>query len=498
MITRLFSGLTLAAVLLSGCTMIPKYTRPEAPVPKDWPSGPAYKETRQGTSAVDLPWRQFFTDERLQPIIETALKNNRDLRVAALNVERARALYRIQRAELVPKLETGVIASKQRVRISGGEGLVTLEEYGVNLGLTSWEIDFFGRIRSLNKRALEEYFATDQAHRSAQILLISEVANAYLTLAADRENLKLARSTLETQQAAYHLIKRRFEVGLAPELDVRQAQTRVDTARLDIARYTQLVAQDKNALNLLAGTPVPSELLPQELSAIKPLPEVSPGTSSEVLLRRPDILQAENLLKAANANIGAARAAFFPRIALTTAFGTASGDLSGLFQSGSFVWNYAPQAVLPIFDARIWAGLSASKVDREIAVAQYEKAIQAAFREVADALASKGTLGDQLDAQQSLVEATAKTYRLSNARYEKGIDIYLNVLDAQRSLYTAQQGLIAVRLAKLANQVRLYAVLGGGGGASLPLGEGGVMPHHGQRYTLEWPQPELTLGNFER
>ena len=465
------SILALAAVLLSSCTMIPKYDRPAAPVPGDWPQGPAYEEPRAAaSSAIDLPWRQFFAEAQLQTIVETALRNNRDLRVAALNVDRARALYRIQRAELLPKFETGIIASKQRVRISGREGLVTLEEYGINLGLSSWEIDFFGRLRSLNQRALEEFFATEQARRSAQILLISEVANAYLTLAADRENLKLARSTLETQQAAHHVIKRRFEVGLAPELDVRQAQTRVDAARLDIARYTELVAQDKNALNLLAGAPVPEDLLPAELSAVKPLPEVSPGTSSEVLLRRPDILQAENLLKAANANIGAARAAFFPRIALTSVIGTSSGDLSGLFQSGSFVWNYAPQAVLPIFDARTWSGLKATKVEREIAVAQYERAIQAAFREVADALASKGTLGDQIAAQQSLVEASARTYQLSSARYEKGLDIYLNVLDAQRSLYDAQQGLIAVRLAKLANQVRLYAVLGGGAGGVLPAG----------------------------
>lgn len=473
MTTRLISGLILAAVLLTGCNMIPKYTRPEAPVPAKWPTGPAYQETRpEAPNTADLPWREFFTDKRLQTIIETALRSNRDLLVAALNVDRARALYRIQRAELFPRLETGLTASKQRVRISGGEGLVTLEEYGVNVGLSSWEIDFFGRIRSLKKQALEEYFATEQARRSAQILLISEVANAYLTLASDQENLELARSTLETQQAAYHVIKRRFEVGLAPELDVRQAQTRVDAARLDIARYTELVAQDKNALNLLAGSPVPAGLLPEELSAIKPLPEVSPGTSSEVLLRRPDILQAENLLRAANANIGAARAAFFPRISLTTAIGTASGDLSGLFKSGSFVWNYGPQAVLPIFDARIWSGLDASKVERKIAVAQYENAIQTAFREVADALATKGTLGDQIAAQQSLVEASARTYRLSNARYEKGIDIYLNVLDAQRSLYDAQQGLISIRLAKLANQVRLYAVLGGGGGPG-PLTKGG-------------------------
>jgi outer membrane protein, multidrug efflux system len=462
---KLISSLAMTAVLLTGCTMIPKYNRPDAPIPAAWPSGPAYKEPPSAPGApitADVQWRQFFTDDRLQQIIETALKNNRDLRTAALDVERARALYRVQRAELLPSVATDAFARKQRVKISGSTGLVTVEEFGVNLGITSWEIDFFGRIRSLSERALQEYFATDQARRSTQILLIAEVANAYLTLAADRENLKLAQSTLESQQAAYNLIRRRFEVGLAPELDLRQVQTRVDAARVDVARYTEFVAQDENALNLLAGSMVPENLLPEELSAIKPLPEVSPGTSSDVLLRRPDILAAEHLLKAANANIGAARASFFPRIALTSAIGTASGDLSGLFKSGSFIWSYAPQVVLPIFDARVWSGLGVTKVDREIAVTQYERAIQVAFREVADALASRGTLGDQMEAQQSLLDATAVTYRLSNARYEKGIDIYLNVLDAQRSLYAAQQGLIAIRLAKLINQVRLYAVLGGG------------------------------------
>ncbi len=462
--------LLLVAVMmgLGGCTMAPKYTRPEAPVPETWPSGPAYKETaakEKAPAAAELNWREFFADERLQKIIDTALKNNRDLRVAALNVERARALYRVQRAELYPRLETGFTASKQHALISGEKGLVTIEQYGVNLGVSSWEIDFFGRIRSLSKAALEQYFATEQARRSAQILLLSEVAKAYLTLAADRENLKLAQSTLESQQAAYHLIKRRFEVGIAPELDLRQVQTRVDSARVDVAKFTSQTAQDENALNLLAGSPVPPDLLPQELSAVKPLPEVSPGTSSEVLLRRPDILQAESQLKAANANIGAARAAFFPRVSLTSAAGAASGQLSGLFQPGSFVWNYAPQIVLPIFDARTWSALKVTKVDKELAVTQYEKAIQSAFRDVADTLAKKGTLGDQMTAQQSLVDATAKTYRLSNSRYEKGIDIYLNVLDAQRSLYSAQQGLISIRLAKLANQVQLYAVLGGGGGS---------------------------------
>ncbi|AEB09381.1 efflux transporter outer membrane subunit [Desulfobacca acetoxidans] len=466
MIRKILALLVIIAVPLTGCTLIPEYTRPEAPIPQDWPSGPAYKNASPAPDAplaAEVQWRTFFADQRLQTIIAMALKNNRDLQVAALSVEKARAMYRVQRAELFPTVETGISARKERVKISGTQGMVNLEEYSINLGISSWEIDFFGRIRSLKKRALEEYLASEQGRRSAEILLISEVANAYLTLAADRENLKLARSTLETQQAAYNLIRRRFEVGFAPELDLRQVQTRVDTARVDVARYTELTAQDENALHLLAGSPIPADLLPRELSLVKPLPDVSPGTSSEVLLRRPDILQAEHVLKAANANIGAARAAFFPRISLTSAIGTASGDLSGLFETGSFVWSYAPRIVLPIFDARTRPALEATQVARKIAQAQYERSIQIAFRETADALASRGTLGDRMAAQQSLVDATARTYQLSNARYEKGIDIYLNVLDAQRSLYAAQQGLIAIRLAKLANQVRLYAVLGGGG-----------------------------------
>ncbi len=471
--TRLIACLAIPLVLLGGCSLAPKYDRPDAPVPAHWPRGPAYHEPaapQEAPAAADLPWREFFTDPRLQQVIATALANNRDLRTAALNVERARALYRIQRAELYPKVEAGASGRKSRVRISGSTGLVDVEEYSVNVGVSNWEIDFFGRLRSLSKRALEEYLATEQARRSAQVLLISEVANAYLTLAADRDNLKLAQSTLETQLAAYQVIRRRFEAGIAAELDLRQVQTRVETARVDVARYTDLAARDENALNLLAGAMVPAALLPASLSEVKPLRDVSPGTSSEVLLSRPDILQAEHLLKAAHANIGAARAAFFPRIALTSAIGTASGDLSGLFQPGSLVWSHAPQIVLPIFDARTWSGLAATKVERDIAVAQYERAIQAAFREVADALARRGTIGAQLAAQQSLLEATEKTYRLSSARYEKGIDIYLNVLDAQRSLYSAQQGLIAVRLAKLANQVELYAVLGGGAPAGPPSG----------------------------
>jgi len=458
---------TITAVLVTGCTLMPKYDRPEAPIPATWPSGPAYKQDSSAPIAplpADQKWREFFADERLQEVIETALRSNRDLQMAALNVERARALYRIQRAELLPVVDAVGSGIKERVpaSISSTGDSRTLEEYRVALGISSWEIDFFGRIRSLKRRSLEEYLATEAARRSAQIVLLSEVANAYLTLAADRENLQLAQSILETQQGAYNLIRRRYEVGIAPELDLRQAQTTVDTAKVDIARYTEFVARDENALNLLVGAPVPIELLPEALDVITPPADIAPGTSSEVLLRRPDVLQAESLLKAANANIGAARAAFFPRISLTSALGTASDDLGGLFKPGTRAWNYAPQIVLPIFDARTWAALSVTKVEREMAVTHYEKTIQVAFREVADSLARRGTLGDQMEAQQSLVEATAATYRLSDARYTKGIDIYLNVLDAQRSLYAAQQGLITIRLAKLANQVQLYAVLGGG------------------------------------
>jgi outer membrane protein, multidrug efflux system len=462
-----FLLLGLIATLLGGCTLAPKYSRPAAPIPAEWPSGTAYEDSLAmpgALAAAEIHWREFFADPRLQKIIETALSNNLDLRLAVLNVERARAVYGIRRVELLPTANAAADWYKARipVDISGSEVSPTIEQFDVNLGITSWEIDFFGRIRSLKDKALEEYLATEEARRSVQILLISEVAGAYLVLASDRERLKLAEFTLASQEAAYYLIRRRHEVGLAGELDLRQAQTRVDAARVDTARFTRLSAQGENALNLLVGSPVSSELLPDDLSGVRPHPEISPGISSKVLLRRPDILQAENLLKAANANIGAARAAFFPRISLTAVFGTASGDLSRLFRPGQDAWTFTPQIVMPIFDARTWWALKATKVDGEIAVAQYQKSIQTAFKEVADALATLGTVDDQLAAQQSLVIASSESYRLSTARYDKGIDNYLGVLVAQRSLYEAQQGLITIHLARLANQVRLYAVLGGG------------------------------------
>jgi multidrug efflux system outer membrane protein len=454
-------------VWLAGCgTSTPKYTRPAAPTPSVWPTGAAYKETKAATVAPtvsELTWQEFFTDERLRKIIETALNNNRDLRAAASNVERARALYGIQRAELLPTLNAVGNGGKQHVPadISGTGKSMTEEQYSVDVGIISWEIDFFGRIRSLKEQALQEYLATEQARRSVQILLLSEVANAYLTFAADRENLNLARSTLETQEGVYVLIRRQYEVELANELDLRRAQTQVDAARGDVARYTQLVAQGQNALNLLAGSPVPEALLPLDLASVSPPKDISPGLFSEMLLRRPDIMATEHQLKGAYAYIGAARAAFFPRIALTTAVGTASDELSGLFNSGSDTWSFSPQVTMPIFDARTWAAYKVSKTVQEIAMTQYEKAIQTAFREVADALAVRGTVDQQVAAQQSIVNSTQKIYGLSNKRYTNGIDSYLSVLDAQRSLYAAEQGLVSLRLAKLANQVRLYVVLGG-------------------------------------
>ena len=464
-----YAAIAITLLVLSGCaSMAPKYTQPAAPVPSEWPSGPAYKESaaKPGEpAAADIKWQEFFIDEQLQRLIGLALENNRDLRIAALNIERSQALYRIQRADLFPTVDAAASAVEARTPgvLSGTGNAITTHQYSVGLGFSAYELDLFGRVMSLKDQALEQFFSTEEARRSVQISLVAEVANNYLTLAADKESLKIARDTFTSQQTSYKLIKSRFEAGASSELDLRQAQTSVDSARVDIARFTSLVAQDENALALVIGAPVPPDLLPSGLSAITAMKELSAGLPSDVLQRRPDILEAEHLLKAANANIGAARAAFFPRITLTTSIGLSSDQLSGLFKGGTGTWMFAPQITLPIFDTgRNRANLKVSEVDREIFLAQYEKAIQGAFREVADALAQRGTLGDQLEAQQSLTDATAVSYRLSEARYEKGISSYLNVLDSQRSLYSAQQGLIAVRLFRLTNLVTLYKVLGGG------------------------------------
>ena len=469
---RLILACCGALLGLAGCaTMAPNYHRPAAPVPTAWPSGPAYGEVAgkpSGKPVADIPWRDFFVDDKLRRVIALALEKNRDLRVAALNIERSRAQYQIRRADLFPQIDATAGGNYQRVArdFSTTGQPETLHQYTVGLGVSSYELDLFGRVRSLRDQALEQYLATDQARTGVRISLVAEVVSDYLNLAADRERLRLSRDTLDSQLASYQLTKSRFEAGISSALDLNQARTSVDSARVDIARYTTSVAQDENALNLVAGGPVPPELLPAALSETVASPrEIAPGLPSEVLLRRPDILQSENLLKGANANIGAARAAFFPRITLVSNAGYGSAELSKLFMPHSFAWQFAPQISVPIFDAGTnLANLKTAEADRDIAVAQYEKAIQTAFREVADALAQRGTIDEQVAAQQSLTQATDESHRLSVARYEKGVDNYLQVLDAQRSLYSAQQNLITVRLARLTNLVTLYKVLGGGGG----------------------------------
>jgi outer membrane protein, multidrug efflux system len=456
-----------AMLALTGCaTMAPKYSRPQAPVPPAFPTGPAYQGTSaKGPALAEIVWTDFFVDPQLRKVIALALDNNRDLRIAALNIERSQALYRIQRSELFPALNG--VASYDAVHtprsLTGTGRAVTSHAYSLGAAGSAYEVDLFGRIRSLNEQALQQYLATAQARRSVQISLVSEVANNYLTLAADRERLRIAQDTLTAQQASYSLTKSRFDMGVATALDLSRAQTTVETAQVDIGRYIGLIAQDQNALQLVVGAPVPADLLPGALTTITVVKDVSPGLPSDLLQRRPDILQAENLLKGANANIGAARAAFFPRITLTGAGGLSSNDLAGLFAGGAGAWSFLPQITVPIFNAGAnKANLKVAEVERDISVAQYEQAIQVAFREVADALAQYGTLGSQLSAQTALVNSSADSYRLSDARYQGGIDNYLSVLDAQRSLYAAQQGLVTLRFSRLSNMVTLYKVLGGG------------------------------------
>jgi multidrug efflux system outer membrane protein len=440
-----------------------KYARPELPVPPAWSASQA--SVGVAPEAASVKWREFFTDEKLQQVIEQALANNRDLRMAALNVERVQALYRIQSAARYPTVGVSAAGNGYRLpaEMSSDGKPQTVGEFTVGAGVASWEVDLFGRIRSLKSRALEQYLATEQARSASQISLVASVASTYLVMAADRDNLRLAQETLRTQQASYDLILRTREAGIASDLDLRQAQSQVEVARVDIARYTGQVALDENALNLLAGAPVSANLLPSELGSDVPLKEIAAGVPSEVLLRRPDILMAEHELKAADANIGAARAAFFPRITLTAALGFMSGGLSDLFNIGSRTWNFAPEAALPVFDSGARkANLKVAQVDRDTAIAEYEKAIQSAFREVSDSLSLRTRLMEQQKAQQALVDTLDETYRLSDARYKAGIDSYLSVLVAQRALYGAQQGLVSLRMARLGNLVTLYKVLGGG------------------------------------
>ena len=444
-----------AALLAAGCSMMPKYERPEAPVPQAFP----YPGAKDGVPAAELGWDQFFADTKLRALIATALRNNRDLRVAVLNIAQARAQYDIRNADRYPTVGVSAGASRAPSTLTGDQ----VTSYSVNLGISAWEIDFFGRIASLSEAALAQYLATEEGRKAAQITLVASVANAWLGLAADEELLALTRETLATREESLRLTRLRFEAGASSEIDFRLAQSLAESARATLAQLQRQRAVDLNALALLLGEGVSPEFQVGITTEGVRLPDVPAGLPSEVLVRRPDVRQAEQQLVAANANIGAARAAFFPRISLTAGIGTASSQLSGLFAGGSWGYTVAPSLLAPIFDAgRNRAGLASAQAARDIAVAQYERAIQQAFRDVSDALAGRATFDDQVSAQGRVVEAEAVRYRLARLRYDNGVASYLDLLDAQRSLFTAQQALVQARLARLQNQVQLYRSLGGG------------------------------------
>ena len=442
---RSLLAVLMAATALAGCTLAPRYERPGLPVGQSWPTPTT--SSSAAVSGADLAWRDVFQDQRLQSVIALALEQNRDLRVAVANIESARAQYRVQRAGLLPTINAVGGGERSRTPASvsaAGQSDVT-DQYSVSAGFSAYELDLFGRVRSLSAAALQSYFAVEENRRTVQISLISEVASAYLTLAADQDLLKITQDTLATREAGLDLSRKRFEAGATSELDLRQAQTLTEQARSDAAVARAQVDRDLNALRLLVGADIPAELLPQgELTGVGVLADIPAGLPSDVLVRRPDVRAAEHTLQAQNANIGAARAAFFPRISLTSSAGTISPDLGGLFGAGARSWSFAPQIVLPLFagGANV-ANLRGAEAQRDAAVATYEKAIQTAFREVADALAVRATISDRVSAQERLVEAAAVTQRLSQARYDRGVDSYLTLLDAQRTLYSARQTLLA-------------------------------------------------------
>lgn len=479
--TRTFIALAGAAGLLSACSLIPDFERPAAPVPAAWPQGPAYAEpaAARGTGTADplvtadaVGWRQVLLDPTLQRLVEIALVNNRDLRVATLNVQTAEASYRAQRGDLFPTISATGDGTWSRVpaqTTTAGQQLgktagITSRSYSAGIGFTAYELDLFGRVQALSEQAFEQYLGYEETRRSTQISLVAQVANAYLALVADRALLTLTRQTLESQEASYRLTQQSYDRGAATELTLRQAQTSVETARGNLALYTRQTAQDENALALLLGQPLPADLAGTgSLEGRLVLADLPAGLSSDVLLRRPDVMAAEHNLIAANANIGAARAAFFPSLTLTASAGTASTGIQRLFSPGSAAWSFAPSLSIPIFSGGTnEANLDLAKAQKNIYVATYEKTVQTAFREVADALAAKRTYDEQIAAQQALVDAYAKSYELSEMRFRNGADSYLTTLDAQRSLYSAQQTLISLKAARLENIVTLYKTLGGG------------------------------------
>ena len=470
-----------AVAMLTGCTLDPHYERPAAPVAVAYPKGEAYESTSaaaastaaSGTAsgaatpattttapplAADVAWRSFFRDERLQRLIQIALDNNRDLRVAALNVAEYEAQYRITRAALAPSISAS--GSLTRERTSG----VTSSSSDVSVGTTSWEIDFFGRLRSLERQALENYLATDASRQSTQISLIATVATDYLTLLSDERLLQITEDTVKADQSTYDVTKRIQQLGNSSMLDVQQAQNSLASAKASLASYRRAVAQDRNNLVAVLGAPIPDDLPPaREFDDETMFADIGAGVPSLLLTRRPDIVQAEHALKAANANIGAARAAFFPKIELTASAGTSSSTLSSLFKAGTGAWAFAPSVSVPIFDyGSNKASLDVAKIEKQIEVADYESAIQTAFKEVSNALTARATYVDQVEADRDYVTSAQRYYTLAQARYKAGTDSFLTFLDAQRTLYTAQQQLASDSLSRQANLVTLYKVLGGG------------------------------------
>ena len=458
--------LTLAA----GCSLQPTYQRPAMPVATAFPSGAAYqapagKPGRGTLPAADIGWRNFLADPRLQRLVELALQNNRDLRVAVLNVEKVQAQYRIQRAALFPQVSanTGASDSRTPASVSSSHNTSISHDYSADIS-SSWEIDFFGRLRSLSDAALEQYLASADARQAAEILLVSQTADQYLTTLAYDEQLALTQSTLQTAQAAYKIVKLQFDTGTASELDLRLSQTAVEQAQVNYSAQQRQRAQAENALVLLVGQPLPRDLPPAVKLDLQPvLADIPAGLPSDLLQRRPDVLQAEALLRSENADIGAARAAFFPRISLTGSLGSASATLGGLFAAGSSAWSFIPSLTLPIFTAGAnRANLDVALIQKDIGIAQYEKTVQTAFREVSDGLAARGTYDDQLAAQQRYTEAQQRRFDLANMLYTNGSNSYLDVLTAQTDLYAAQQALITARLNRLTSLVDLYRALGGG------------------------------------
>lgn len=463
----------VASLAVGGCTLEPGYQRPDLPTATSWPSD-AHTATEVAPTvaapavpADQIGWRDFFDDVRLKRLIEIALENNRNLRVAVLNVAASQAQFHVQRGALFPTISATGSATAEKISLAEfglPGGAVTAHEYSASIGFTSYELDVFGRQRSLTHQAFEEYLAEAETRRSVQISLVSEVAADYFAVLADEALLKITADTLKSQSATYDLTKAMYDHDTTTLLSLRQAESTVDSARASLAQYQRQLALDQHALVLVLGEPLPEDLPPEPtLDNERLLEEVPAGLPSDLLTRRPDILSAEHTLLGANANIGAARAAFFPSITLTASDGSASSKLQNLFSKGTGTWTFAPTINLPIFTGgQNLANLKLSHVQKDISIAQYELAIQTAYHEVSDALASRSTYRQQLLAQDSLVAADAEAYRLAELRYRSGVDSFLNTLDSERSLYSAQQQQVQLKVAALANMVTLYKALGGG------------------------------------